>query len=198
MHLNSNPRLKTLVSLRQREGEAQWVDCFSNLSFLLNSKLTCEVWFYIWHTTSAAGSPSWWPPQPVVRHSSSPLSNSSGLMDLMVWIWTGSTLLLVEVLQRTPKGSRCSARWDWRLCFSFCPNPSQVWVSFFFPWCFMSPVHLWYCPTSEWLCVLIWLFFFFFRFLDILLFSLKVRNLMWFCWFPGAFRGLWSWGKRRQ
>ena len=32
-------------------------------------------------------------------------------MDLMVWTWTGSTLDLVEVLQRINRGSLCSAGW---------------------------------------------------------------------------------------
>ena len=32
-------------------------------------------------------------------------------MALMVWIWTGSILELVEVHLRTSRGSLCSARW---------------------------------------------------------------------------------------
>ena len=57
------------------------------------------------------GSPSWCPTQTTVRHSSIHPLSSWGLMALMVWTWTGSTLGLVEVLQRTRRGSLCSAKW---------------------------------------------------------------------------------------
>lgn len=84
-------------------------------------------------TKPSAGSPSWCPVLKTVRSSFSLLSNSWGLMDLMDWIWTGSTLVLVEVPQKTSRGSLCSAGW----------------AQFFFASTFIS--------NAQWsLCVLSW------------------------------------------
>lgn len=82
--------------------------------YLVNFLLFQKLW--IKHSTCSAnynspGFPSWSPPPPTVRLSSSPPSNFWGLMALMVWIWTGSTLDLEEVPQKTRGDSVCSARW---------------------------------------------------------------------------------------